>query len=135
MQCMNKFFMFFMLLIGCASTNIPSCDLCGRWSFERFDYTGYITTDCEDTANRFYKNTSIIIDKNSFSKTYYTDNIQNEIIGVHIVLGEYDKDEGSQELFIKSENQTIETLYKLTPNTFYLLSDGCRFYFKKEKII
>lgn len=42
---MNKILLFFAFLIGCSSANSQSCDLCGNWSFDRFDYAGYITTD------------------------------------------------------------------------------------------
>lgn len=119
-----------MFLIGCSLADSQSYDLCGKWSFERFEYAEYITTDCEDTANRFYKNTSVVIDKNSFSRTYGKS--LNEIKNTHIVFGEYDSDENAQEFLIKKNDKTIETFYKFAPNSIYLLSDGCRFYFKQD---
>ncbi len=127
---MNKILSLLVFLVGCSSANSQSCDLCGKWSFERFEYVGHITTDCEDTASHFYKNSYIEIDKNSFA--YYTYDTQNEIKDTHIIFGEYDYDENAQEFFIKSGDKTIETFYKSAPNTIYLLSDGCRFYFKKN---
>ena len=129
---MNKILLLLVFLVGCGSVDSQSCDLCGKWSFDWFEYAGYITTDCKDTANRFYKNSYIEIDKTSFIKTYYTYDTQNEIKDTHIVFGEYDYDENAREFFIKSGDEIIETFYESTPDTIYLLSDGCRFYFKKN---
>ena len=111
---MNKILSFLLFLIGCSSANSQSCDLCGKWSFNRFEYAGYVTTDCESTAQRVYTNTSVKID------------VQN------VTVGKYDPDENAQVFFIKSGNQIIETFYIPTPDTIYLLSDGCRFYFKRN---
>ena len=59
---MKKIITYFVLLFGCSSVYSQSCDLCGHWSLDTFEYTGHITTDCESTAQHFYKNASIKID-------------------------------------------------------------------------
>ena len=46
-KCMKKIIAFFVFLIGCSSVYSQSCDLCGNWSFDKFEYVGHITTDCE----------------------------------------------------------------------------------------
>lgn len=129
---MNRIGVFLVFLIGCGPVGGQSCDLCGKWSFERFEYAGHITTDCKDTADHFYKNSYLVIDKDSFFKTYCTDDKHQEVKNTHIVPGEYDSDEAAQEIFIKLGGRILETFYKPTPNTLYLLSDGCRFYFKRN---
>ena len=111
---MNKILLFFAFLIGCSSANSQSCDLCGNWSFDRFDYAGYITTDCESTAQHFYTNTSIKID------------VQN------VTVGEYDSDEHAQEFFVKTNNDLTEKFYLSNQDSIYILSDGCRFYFNRK---
>lgn len=111
---MNKILLFLVFLIGCSSANSQSCNLCGKWSFERYEYAGYITTDCKDTAHRFYKNISIKTDVHN------------------VALGEYDLDEGAQVLFIKTDTNSTEKFYMLNQDSIYILSDGCRFYFKHE---
>ena len=111
---MKKNVVFFAFLIGCSSVNSQSCDLCGNWSFDRFEYAGYITTDCEDTAQHFYVNTSVKID------------IHN------VAVGNYDADEKAQELFIKTEDNLTEKFYVSSQDSIYMLSDGCRFYFNRQ---
>ena len=37
----EKSIAFFVFLIGCSSANSQSCDLCGNWSFDRFEYAGH----------------------------------------------------------------------------------------------
>lgn len=111
---MNKILLFFAFLVGCSSANSRSCDLCGNWSFDRFEYAGYITTDCESTAQRVYTNTSVKID------------VQN------VTVGEYDPDEKAQELFVKTKENLTEKFYVLSQDSIYVFSDGCRFYFKRK---
>ena len=89
---MNKILLSLVLLIGCSHDDNRSCDLCGKWSFERVEYGGYTTTDCKDIAHRFYKNSYIVLNQNSFTKTYYTDGIQNENKNIQITVSEYDSD-------------------------------------------
>jgi len=111
---MKKIIAFFAFLIGCSSVYSRSCDLCGNWSFDRFEYAGNITTDCEGTAQHFYKNTSIKID-------------------VHdTAVGEYDLDEKAYELFVKTYDGSTEKFYLSSKDSIYILSDGCRFYFNRQ---
>ncbi|MBQ6735945.1 MAG: hypothetical protein IJQ90_00460 [Alphaproteobacteria bacterium] len=111
---MKKIIAFFAFLIGCSSANGQSCDLCGNWSFNRFEYAGYITTDCKSTAQNFYKNTSIKIEVHNTT------------------IGEYDPDEDAHELFVKTGDDLIEKFYVSSQDSIYILSDGCRFYFKRQ---
>lgn len=111
---MNKILLFLVFLVGCSSANSQSCDLCGNWSFDRFEYAGYITTDCESTAQHFYANTYIKIDVRNFT------------------VGEYDLDEKAQELFVKTEDNLTEKFYVSSKDSIYIFLDGCRFYFKRE---
>ena len=103
-----------MFLIGCSSANSQSCDLCGNWSFDRFEYAGHITTDCANTAQHSYKNVSINLDVHN------------------ITVGEYDLDENAQELFVKIDDGLTEKFYVSNRYSMYIFSDGCRFYFKKN---
>ena len=111
---MNKILLFLVFLVGCDSANSQSCDLCGNWSFDRFDYAGYITTDCESTAQYFYKNAYIKIDVRNFT------------------VGEYDSDEHAQEFFVKTNDDLTEKFYLSNQDSIYILSDGCRFYFNRK---
>ncbi len=111
---MNKILLFLVFLVGCDSADSQSCDLCGNWSFDRFEYAGYITTDCKGTAQRFYTNTSVKID------------VQN------VTVGEYDLEENAQELFVKTNNDLTEKFYLSSQDSIYILSDGCRFYFNRK---
>lgn len=111
---MNKILLFFAFLIGCSSANSQSCDLCGNWSFDRFEYVGHITTDCEGTAQHFYKNTSIKINVHNFT------------------VGNYDLDENAQELFVKIDDGLTEKFYVSDRDSMYIFSDGCRFYFNRK---
>ena len=129
---MNKILSFLLFLIGCSSANSQSCDLCGKWSFNRFEYAGYVTTNCESTAQQIFNSKDITIKDNYFAKTYIMDNSANIFDNVNIMYGEFNSDENAQVFFIKSGNQIIETFYMPTPDTIYLLSDGCRFYFKRN---
>ena len=113
---MNKILLLLVFLVGCGSVNSQSCDLCGNWSFDRFEYAGYITTDCESTAQRFYTNTSVKID------------VQN------VTVGEYDLEENAQELFVKTNNDLTEKFYLSNQDSIYILSDGCRFYFNRKRV-
>ena len=111
---MNKILLFLVFLVGCGYAGSQSCDLCGKWSFDRFEYAGYITTDCKSAAQRFYKNAHIKIDVRNFT------------------VGEYDLEENAQELFVKTNNDLTEKFYLSNQDSIYILSDGCRFYFKKN---
>lgn len=111
---MKKIITFFAFLIGCSSANSQSCDLCGNWSFDRFEYAGHITTDCESTAQHFSASTYIKIDVRNFT------------------VGEYDLDEKSQELFVKTDDNLTEKFYVSNQDSIYILLDGCRFYFKRN---
>ena len=111
---MKKIIAFFVLLIGCSSVYSQSCDLCGKWSFDRFEYAGHITTDCESTARHFYANTSVKIDTHN------------------VTVGEYDLDEKAQKFFVKTDDGSTEKFYMQHQESIYIFSDGCRFYFKKN---
>lgn len=111
---MDKILLFLVFLVSCSSANSQSCDLCGKWSFDKFEYAGHITTDCESTAQHFYKNAHIKIDVRNFT------------------VGEYDLEENAQELFVKTNNDLTEKFYLSNQDSIYILSDGCRFYFKKN---
>jgi len=111
---MNKILLFLVFLVGCGSADSQSCALCGNWSFDRFEYAGYITTDCKSAAQHFYKNAHIKIDVRNFT------------------VGEYDLEENAQELFVKTNNDLTEKFYLSNQDSIYILSDGCRFYFKKN---
>ena len=112
---MKKIIVFFVFLIGCSSANSQSCDLCGDWSFDRFEYAEHITTDCEGTAQRFYVDTSVKIDVHN------------------VTVGEYDLDENAQKFFVKIDNDSTEKFYVSGQDSIYILLDGCRFYFQKDK--
>ncbi len=129
---MKKIIAFFAFLIGCSSANSQSCDLCGNWSFDRFEYAGYITTDCEGTARQFFNGTSIIVTDNHFAKTYSTDNSANMFDNVNFIYGDFDSDENAQVIIVKTEDKVIEKLYKLSTHTIYLSLDGCHFYFTRN---
>ena len=114
---MKKIIVFFAFWVGCSSVYIQSsqsCDLCGNWSFDKFEYVGHITTDCASTAKHFYKNTSIKIDINNAAG------------------GKYDSEEKAQELFVKTKENLTEKFYVLSQDSIYVFSDGCRFYFKRK---
>ena len=111
---MNRFLLFLVFLIGCSHINSQSCDLCGKWSFDRFEYAGHITTDCEYGAQHFYEKTSIKIDSNN------------------MIIGEYDFEENATVFFIKTDSIAPEKFYMLDPDSIYVFADGCRFYFKKD---
>ena len=111
---MNKILLLLVFLVGCGSVNSQSCDLCGNWSFDKFEYAGYITTDCENTAQHFYKNAHIKIDVHN------------------ITVGEYDLEENAQELFVKIDDDLTEKFYVSDRDSMYVFSDGCRFYFKRD---
>ncbi len=129
---MKKIIVFFAFLVGCSSANSQSCDLCGNWSFDRFEYAGHITTDCEGIAQQIFKDTNITISDNYFAKTYITDNSANTFNNVNIIYGEFDSGKNAQVIFITSGDKLIEKLYKSTKNTVYLSLDGCDFYFKRD---
>ncbi len=128
---MKKVVVFFTVLLGCIPAQGQSCDLCGKWHFERFEYSGRITTDCADTAQRFYDDTYFIIGQHHFFKTYMADNTPNEFDDVDIVGAGYDSNESTDIILVKSNNDITEKLYKTKPDTIYLDSDGCKFYFKR----
>ena len=80
---MKKIVLFCVLLTGCVPTDGKSCEFCGKWSFDRFEYTDHITADCKGMAQSYYENTFV------------------EINGSNIVTGGYDKDENAQEILVK----------------------------------
>ena len=83
---MKRLVLFCMLLIGCVPTDSKSCEFCGKWSFDRFEYAGYITADCDGMAQSYYENTAV------------------EINAANIIIGVYDNDEKAQEILIKIDN-------------------------------
>lgn len=129
---MIKAVVFSVCLLGCVPAHGKSCDVCGKWSFQRFEYSGYTTTDCANTARHFYDGTYFIIDQNRFFKTYSTDSTPNEIDNVDIVVADYDSDENAQIIIVKSDSGITERFYKTESDTVYLYSDGCKFYFKRH---
>lgn len=128
---MNKCLLFLVFLIGCSPVNSQSCDLCGKWSFDRFEYAGYITTDCENTVQQFFENTYISITENTFIKTYHIDNRPTKIDNIQVLFGEYDFEAKATVFFINTNGTAMEKFYMLDSNTVYLNHDGCRFYFKR----
>ena len=112
--CMKKIVLVCVFLIGCSSTDSKSCEFCGKWSFGRFEYAGYITADCEYVAQNFYENTSF------------------EINSSNIAIGGYDNDEKAQEILVKKDTGTTEKFYAPNPNSIYVYLDGCKFYFQRD---
>ena len=114
LHCMKKIVLFCVLLTGCVPTDSKSCEFCGKWSFDRFEYVDRITADCEGIAQRYYENTSV------------------EINSSNIVICGYDKDENAQELLAKTDADTTEKLYSPSSDSIYLYLDGCKFYFRRD---
>ena len=61
MHCIKRLVLFCMVLIGCVPTDSKSCEFCGKWSFDRFEYAGYINADCDGMAQSYYENTAVEI--------------------------------------------------------------------------
>ena len=47
---MKRLVLFCVFLIGCVPADSKSGEFCGKWSFDRFEYAGYITADCDGMA-------------------------------------------------------------------------------------
>ena len=93
--CMKKIVLFCVFLIGCVPADSKSCEFCGKWSFDRFEYAGHITADCDGMAQSYYENTAV------------------EINAANIILGGYDNDEKSQEILVKKKIQTQQKNFML----------------------
>lgn len=111
---MKRLVLFCVFLIGCVPTDSKSCEFCGKWSFDRFEYAGYITADCVGMAQSYYENTAV------------------EINAANIILGGYDNDEKAQEILVKKDTDTTEKFYVANTDLIYIHSDGCKFYFQRD---
>ena len=111
---MKKIVLFCVLLTGCVPTDGKSCEFCGKWSFDGFEYTDHITADCKGMAQSYYENTFV------------------EINGSNIVTGGYDKDENAQEILVKKDTDITETFYSTNFDLIYVYLDGCKFYFRRD---
>ena len=111
---MKRLVLFCVFLIGCVPTDSKSCEFCGKWSFDRFEYAGHITADCDGMAQSYYENTAV------------------EINAANIILGGYDNDEKSQEILVKKDTDTTEKFYVANTDLIYIHSDGCKFYFQRD---
>ena len=111
---MKRLVLFCVFLIGCVPADSKSCEFCGKWSFDRFEYSGYITADCDGMAQSYYENTAV------------------EINAANIILGGYDNDEKAQEILVKKDTGTTEKFYVANPDLIYIHSDGCKFYFQRD---
>ena len=56
---MKRLVLFCVFLIGCVPADSKSCEFCGKWSFDRFEYAGYITADCDGMAQSYLKPSKI----------------------------------------------------------------------------
>ena len=110
---MKRLVLFCVFLIGCVPADSKSCEFCGKWSFDRFEYAGYITADCDGMAQSYYENTGV------------------EINAANIILGGYDDDEKAQEILVKKDTDTTEKFYVANSDLIYIYSDGCKFYFQR----
>lgn len=111
---MKKIVLVCVFLIGCTPTDGKSCEFCGKWSFDRFEYAGYITADCDGMAQGYYENTAV------------------EINNSNITIGGFDVDENAQEILVKKDADTTEKFYVANSDLIYIHSDGCRFYFQRD---
>ena len=112
---MKRLVLFCVFLIGCSSTDSKSCEFCGKWSFDRFEYAGYITADCDWMAQSYYENTAV------------------EINAANITIGDFYIDENAQEILVKKDTGTIEKFYVANSDLIYVYLDGCKFYFQRDK--
>ena len=111
---MKRLVLFCVFLIGCSSTDSKSCEFCGKWSFDRFEYAGYITADCDLMELSYFENTAV------------------EIKAANIIIGGYDNDEKAQEILVKKDTDTTEKFYVANPDLIYIYLDGCKFYFQRD---
>ena len=111
---MKRLVLFCALLIGCVPTDSKSCEFCGKWSFDRFEYAGYITADCDGMVQSYYKDTTI------------------EINNSNITIGDFDVDEKAQEILVKKDTDTTEKFYAPSLDSIYVYLDGCKFYFRRD---
>ena len=111
---MKKIVLFCVLLAGCVPADSKSCEFCGKWSFDRFEYAGYITADCDGMAQSYYQNTSV------------------EINSSNIVIGDFNVDEKAQEILVKKDTDTTEKFYAPSLDSIYVYLDGCKFYFRRD---
>ena len=111
---MKRLVLFCVFLTGCVLTDSKSCEFCGKWSFERFEYVDRITADCEGIAQRYYENTSV------------------EINSSNIIIGGYDNDEKAQEILVKKDTDTTEKFYSPSSDSIYVYLDGCKFYYRRD---
>lgn len=90
-------------------------DFSGKWVFDRFEYVGYVTTDCEETAARIYQNAEV--------------NFGNQNFDI--------KESGTPNTYVIKVTEAgkyQETYHYAPPDTLYIFEDGCRFYFKQKNM-
>ena len=112
---MKKIVLVCVFLIGCVPADSKSCEFCGKWSFDRFEYAGYITADCDWMAQSYYENTAV------------------EINAANITIGDFDVDENAQEILVRKDTDTTDKFYAPNPYSIYVYLDGCKFYFQRDK--
>lgn len=62
---MKKIVLVCVFLIGYVPADSKSCESRGKWSFDRFEYAGYITADRKYVAQNLYENTSFEINSSN----------------------------------------------------------------------
>ncbi len=127
---MKHIFITPLSLFFCLTAFAQSCDYCGTWVYDRFEYAGRITTDCDANSKWFSDDSTIVLTENSFTKSYYINIPKSTIDNVTIEMrsAEYWDDD---EIVIKKAGTEIESFLFAPPDTLYLSRDGCNFYFKR----
>lgn len=131
---MKKIFLLlliFFALTGCVKKTSQPCEFCGKWYFDKFEYDGYITTDCENTAEKLYTNSVLKLTLDKFCKINNINHSMIETDNVIINMKEIKYNE-EYKLTIKKDKKVIESFYFILPDTLYQNLDGCKFYFKRK---
>jgi hypothetical protein len=109
-----------------------SCEFCGEWVYEGFEYGTGITTDCEGTAEEFYKGFKFNLSSNGLNLSYHISSPPPYSYNSDIVFQKSTEYPGSYESAYNSKNRIVGTFHLISSNILYLSQDGCRFYFKPK---
>jgi hypothetical protein len=126
---MKKIIFLFFVTIYCAPVAGQSCEFCGEWIYEGFEYETGITTDCEGTAEEFYKGFKFNLSSNKLGLANHISSPPPYSYNSDIVFQKSKNGSGLYESVYDANSMIVGTFHLISSNILYLSQDGCRFYF------
>ncbi|MDR1476818.1 MAG: hypothetical protein LBI17_01670 [Rickettsiales bacterium] len=107
----------------------------GLWNFDGYEYNDGITTNCENTADTYRKDSHVVIGPAYFETVNPHSDGQVRIIhngkfvGIAIELFE----DGAYRLNAHTGPYDMERFYIVSENRIYMDIDGCKFFYARHR--